>query len=462
MGDEKIFSKEELWQAALGEIELNISKANFLTWLKNTSIDSIKEGVVVISVPNHFSKEWLENKYHKFIFQALKKLISEINKIDYIINANAENKNTAAPEKEKTKKINETALLKEQLSLAEIEINPETNLNQRYMFDTFIVGSSNELAHAAALSVAKNPGQTYNPLFIYGGVGLGKTHLLQAIGNEAQKKEKLRVKYVTSEKFTEEVVTAIQNHTMNQLKNNYRKTDILIVDDIQFLVGREKTQEEFFHLFNTLYEKNKQIILSSDRPPKSIATLEDRLRSRFSGGMIADIGYPDFETRLAILKTKVAAHNFKINENILIYIANAITQNIREIEGCLTRLIAFTRLTKKEPTEEEAIRILNEVIKTPKKIFNIKQIIKTVANFYDIEEKDLIAKNRQKEIVKPRQVAMYLLREDLKSSFPYIGKKFGNRDHTTVIYACEKINDLIKTNETIKQEIGIIRERLNN
>lgn len=459
MTEEKNFSKEELWQAALGEIELNVSRANFFTWLRNTSIESIKDGSVVISVPNNFSKEWLENKYHKFIFQALKRLFSEVNKIEYIIKSELKNE---VPEKEKDKKINENVLLKEQLSLNEIGVNRETGLNKRYAFETFIVGSSNELAHAAALSVAKNPGKTYNPLFIYGGVGLGKTHLLQAIGNEVSKKEKLKAKYVTSEKFTNEVVMAIQNHTMDQLKEKYRKTDVLIVDDVQFIAGKEKTQEEFFHTFNSLYERNKQIVLSSDRSPKSITTLEDRLRSRFAGGMIADIGYPDFETRLAILKTKAEEYNFKINENILIYIANVISQNIRELEGCLTRIIAFSRLTKKMPTEEEAIKILNEVVKTPKKIVSIKQVIKTVADFYDVDEKDLIAKSRQKEIVKPRQVAMYLLREDLKSSFPYIGKKFGNRDHTTVIHACGKILSLLKENETIKREMEIIRERLSN
>ncbi len=442
-------NKSQLWQSVLAEIELNTSPANFATWFKQTSVFSKKDSVITIQVPNAFTKEWLENKYNKFIFKTIRSFLPEIKEINYTIHQ----------PKPKILSFKKTPSLERQLDISQIKINKETNLNPRYTFESFVVGSFNELANAASQAVVKSPGRTYNPLFIYGGVGLGKTHLLQSIGNEITKnKPSFRVIYLPSERFTSELVSSIRSKTVNNLKQKYQKMDVLILDDVQFLGGKEKTQEEFFHIFNCLYEKNKQIILSSDCPPKSISTLEERLRSRFEGGMIADIGYPDFETRVAILKTKIQEKNVQINDGIINFIAENITNNIREIEGALNRVIASNSLSTL--SLEEAKRNLKKIITPLKTITNFKNIIKTVCEFYDILEKNLIAKSRKKEVVYPRQVAMYLVREELKNSYPSIGDRFGKRDHTTVIYACEKIEKELQKEEKLFQEISIIRQRL--
>ncbi len=448
----------ELWQRALSEIELNISRANFITWFKNTDIASCDDTAATINTPNGFAKEWLENKYNKFILRALRNIKPTIKEIVYIIRR-SEDLNVV--KEKRRKKIIESAPLEDQLEFKEFEIDKETNLNPKYTFETFIVGSSNELAHAASLAVAKNPGLTYNPLFIYGGTGLGKTHLLEAIGNEINKNStKLKVKYVTSEKFTSELISAITNHETERFKNDYRKVDVLIIDDIQFLAGKEKTQEEFFHTFNVLYETNKQIVLSSDRPPKAIPTLEDRLRSRFEGGMIADISYPDYETRLAILKTKAGQRGLILADEILQYLANNIQKNIRELEGALHRILAYSKVNNKLPNLEEVIKIISAVINNPKKMISIKQIIKVVADFYDIDEKELFKKTRRQEIVKPRQIIMYLLRDEVKASYPLIGQKLGDRDHTTAIHAYEKIKKELAKSDNLVEEINLIKQRL--
>lgn len=451
---------EQMWQSVLAEIELQISRANFITWFKNTGILDKKDGVITVYVPNNFSKEWLENKYNKHILRALRNIDSDIKEVSYIIRS--ENDNTATMLGIKKRKI-DRAVFEEQMEFGELEINQETNLNPRYTFKNFIVGPSNELAHAAAMAVVHNPGTKYNPLFIYGGTGLGKTHLVQAIGNEIIKLDKTKnVKYVSSEKFVSEVVTAIRNQSMEELKNNYRKNDILIIDDIQFIAGKEKCQEEFVNTFNSLYENNKQIILSSDRPPKSISAVEERVRSRWEGGMIADIGYPEFETRVAILKSKLQEKNYSLPDEILNYVANNIQKNIRELEGALNRIIAASRLTGGVITINEAEKILSQIITGPKKTVNFKHLIKVVSDFYDISEKDLLTRCRRKEIVKPRQIAMYLLRSELKNSFPYIGSKLGGRDHTTAIHACAKIEKEIRTDKNLLDEINLIKEKLYN
>lgn len=452
-------TNQELWQAVLGEIELSISKANFITWFKNTNIISKKDGKITIGVPNGFTREWLENKYNKIVLKALRNTIENIKEISYVISYKKEQK---PKEKEKS---TETKIkidnLKEQLDLQEYRIDKKTNLNPRYNFNSFVVGSFNELAYAASQSVIKELGKTYNPLFIYGGVGVGKTHLIQAIGNDVIKKYKSKnTTYVSSEKFCADLISSISNGTVENFKNNYRKFDVLIIDDIQFLAGKEKTQEIFFHIFNTLYEKDKQIILSSDRAPKAIPTLEERLRSRFEGGMIADIGRPDFETRLAILKRKVQDLNINLTEEIFNYIALNIQKNIRELEGALNRIIAFIRLNNTIPNQRQLIKILKTIISNPQKRTNYKQITKVVADFYDINTNELLDKNRKREIVKPRQIAMYLVREELKSSYPFIGSKFGGRDHTTVIYACEKIEKELENNDRLEEELNLIKERL--
>ena len=452
-------TNQELWQIALSEIELSISKANFITWFKNTNVISNKDGKIVIGVPNGFTKEWLENKYNKIILKALRNNTGNIKEVNYIINYLKEQKERKKKTRVVRKKIKSN--LKEQLNLQEYKIDEKTNLNPRYSFNSFVVASFNELAYAASQSVIKDLGRVYNPLFVYGGVGVGKTHLIQAIGNEVIKKYKNKeTAYVSSEKFSADLISSISNGTVEKFKNNYRKFDILIIDDIQFLAGKEKTQEIFFHIFNTLYEKNKQIILSSDRAPKAIPTLEERLRSRFEGGMIADIGQPDFETRLVILKKKAQDIGIELNEEIFNYIASNIQKNIRELEGALNRVIAFIRLNNTIPSQKQLIKILKTIISNPQKRTNYKKITQIVADFYDINLNDLISKSRKKEVVKPRQIAMYLIREELKSSYPFIGTKFGGRDHTTAIYACEKIGKELENDDNLEQELNLIKERL--
>jgi len=443
--------KEELWQAVLAQIQLNISQANFATWFKDTEIILKKEASVIISVPNSFTKEWLENKYNKPILKTLHSLDEGIKEVKYQV-GKASVKKTAVS-------LPET----EQLEFKEFKVDKETNLNPRYSFDSFVVGSFNELAQAAALGVSKSPGLVYNPLFIYGGVGLGKTHLLQAIGNEVAKNlPSKKVKYIPSEKFTSEIVASIRNGNIENFKSKLQQIDVLVIDDVHFLAGKEKTQEEFFHLFNNLYEKNKQIILSSDRPPKAIQALTERLRSRFEGGMIADISYPDYESRIAILKTKTKERMVEFPEEVLGYIASKIQRNIRELEGALIRLIAYQKLNNQPPNLEITETLLKKLILSPDRITTPKKIIRAVSEFYDLKEKDLSSNSRKKEIVNPRQVAMYLLRIELKSSFPFIGRKFGGRDHTTAIHSYEKITKELEKNENLNEEINLIKQNISN
>jgi len=452
-------TNNELWQSVLNEVELSISKPNFTTWFKNTHIISQKDGNVVVGVPNGFTKEWLENKYNKIILVALRNAIGRIKNINYIISSTAK-PSQETREKRERKEEKKILVPKEQLDIQEYKVDENTNLNPRYSFDSFVVASFNELAYAAAQSVIKDLGKVYNPLFIYGGVGVGKTHLIQAIGNEIIKTKSKNVVYVSSEKFGADLISSISEGKVEEFKSKYRKADVLIIDDIQFLAGKEKTQEIFFHTFNSLYEKNKQIILSSDRPPKAIATLEERLRSRFEGGMIADIGIPEFETRLVILKKKARELGIELPDEALSYIASNIQKNIRELEGALNRVIAFIRLNNTVPNQKQLIRVLKTVVSNPQKRTNYKKITEIVAEFYDININDLINRSRKQEVVKPRQIAMYLMREELKSSYPFIGSKLGGRDHTTAIYACGKIGKEIENNNDLEQELNLIKERL--
>ena len=443
---------EELWQAVLAQIQLNISSANFATWFKNTQVTSQKDGVVFISVSNSFVKEWLEQKYNKIIFKILHNLDKDIKEVRY---------ETGKSGLKILRKIPSPFLEEGQLEFKEFKIDSESNLNPRYTFDTFVVGPFNELAQAAASAVTKSPGQVYNPFFIYGGVGLGKTHLLQAIGNEIVKNfPQRKVKYMPTEKFVSEVISSIRNHQIEKLKSTYQTIDVLIIDDAQFLAGKEKTQEEFFYMFNSLYEKNKQIVLSSDRQPKAIPTLTERLRSRFEGGMIADISLPDFETRIAILKAKCQERKTNFPGETLDYIASNIKKNIRELEGALNILVAYQKLNNSLPDFKTVKSLLNNLISSPAKVINAKKIIKAVSEFYDLKEKDLISSSRKKEIVKPRQIAMYLLREELKGSFPFIGRKLGGKDHTTAIHAYKKICKELDLNEGLIEEINLIKQRV--
>jgi len=449
-------TNEELWQAVLAEIQLGISRANFVTWFKNTEIVSNDEGVILVSAPNNFSKEWLENKYNKTILKILRGLDEGIKDMRFIISQKELKESLPVVKKSLVAPLEET-----QLEFEELHVDKETNLNPRYTFENFVIGSFNELAHAAASAVSKNPGQVYNPLFIYGGTGLGKTHLLQAVGNEIVKNIMgKKVKYLSSENFVSQIVLAIKNHKIEDLKNQYRQNDVLIIDDVQFLAGKEKTQEEFFHIFNALYEKNKQIIISSDRPPKAIPALEERLRSRFEGGMIADISSPDLETRVAILKTKEQEKKMSLSNEILNYIATVFQKNIRELEGALNKIANAQKQKNFIINLDGAKLLFQSVTNLPPQTTSPKKIIQAVAQFYDLKEKDLVKESRKKEIVRPRQIAMYLLREEIKSSYPSIGRKFGGKDHTTAIYSCAKIGKEIKENENLANEINLIKQKV--
>ncbi len=447
-------TKEELWQAVLAQIQFNISSANFATWFKNTKILVKKGKQIIISVPNNFSKEWLENKYNKIILKILREMDQEIKEITYEVSK------TATKTKEQIMSRNGYQD-DGQLEFPEFKVNKITNLNPRYAFENFVVGAYNEVPHAAISAVVKNPGKIYNPLFIYGGVGLGKTHLIQAAGNKiAESFPKKKIRYIPSEKFISGVVNSIRNHSISSLKSDYKKIDVLIMDDVQFLASKEKTQEEFFHIFNTLYEKNKQIIISSDRPPRAISPIAERLRSRFEGGMIADIGLPDIETRMAILKVKSQERGVNLPEETSEYIATNIQKNVRELEGAVNRIAVYQKLDNQNFDTNAIKSILKNIITNPQKPVSVKKIIQTVAEFYDIKEKEIFAISRRKEIVKPRQIAMYLLRNILSCSFPYIGRKFQGKDHTTTIYAFGKISKELENNEILNEEINLIKQRL--
>jgi len=448
---------EELWQAALGEIELGISRASFVTWFKNSRlVEKREDGTAMIACHNNFSKEWLESKYHKSILRALRNLDQDIRSIEYVIH------DVSVKTERHRQEPRLVVPFENQLNLPEIHVDRETNLNPKYTFETFIVGASNELAHAAALAAADGLGTKYNPLFIYGGVGLGKTHLLQAIGNAVRLKygNKKKVRYVTSEKFTDDLVSAIRKQSVSEFKANFRQLDLFLIDDIQFFTSKEKTQEEFFHTFNSLYERNKQVVFTSDRPPRAIPAIEERLRSRFQGGMIVDIGFPDIETRIAILKSKAQEVQFEIKDDVIEFVATKIQKNIRELEGALNRIIFHAKMRGRQPSVQEVDALLSEILHHATRIITAKQVIKMVADFYDLSESDLIKKSRKRDVVKPRQIAMFLLREELKTSYPAIGEKFGNRDHTTVIHACEKIKKEIVKEQQLGQEIDLIKEKI--
>lgn len=452
-------TNEELWKAVLGEMELSLSRANFTTWFKSTAIISKERNSVLVSVPNSFIKEWLENKFNKKILQSIRILSPDIREVKYTIGR-------PKPElirQDISKIILDKELEEKSVQDVDRDIDQATNLNRKYLFESFVVGSNNELAQAAAIGVTKNLGKLYNPLFIYGGVGLGKTHLLQAIGNKLLTESRSRkMSYISAEKLTVEIVESIRNKTIEEMKNNYSKLDLLMIDDIQFIAAKEKTQEIVFSIFNELHTRNKQIVLSSDRPPQAISALEERLRSRFQGGMIADIGLPNYETRLAILKVKCAEKSATIEDDVLVYIATHIQKNVRELEGALNRVVAFGQIYNKAPELKEVKNILTTYLNTPYRKTSPQLILKSVADFYNISLADLVKRSRKKEIVKPRQIAMFLLREETKLSFPEIGQKLGGRDHSTVIHACEKIKNESARDEPLKQELVLIKERVYN
>jgi chromosomal replication initiator protein len=442
---------KKLWQSVLSEIELSISKPNFNMWFKDTFIHKQDGGTVSVGVPSVFVKDWLINKYHKNILKSLRSLVENIHAVEYLV-IKPEGKREAPKESADNNKHDE-------LPLQDYYINKEDNLNPKYTFETFVVGPFNELAHAAAQAIIKKTA-VYNPLFIYGGTGHGKTHLIQAVGNHVKNNgANKKIYYLTSEKFTLDLMNSISAGTANQFKEKYRKYDLLIVDDIQFFAGKSKTEEEFFHLFNSFYDNNKQIIFSSDKHPNFIVGLEDRLKSRLNSGMIVEIPGPDLESRVQIFRAKSAMLNFPLSSEIIEYLASSVEGNIRELEGVLNSIICQTKLKGRDLTINEIKDLIKNNIK-PKKNSSIKDVVKTIAEFYQISESEVYEKTRKKAVVKPRQVIMYILREDFDVSYPTIGEKLGGKDHTTVMHSCEKIKEDLKTDSSLVREISQIRSML--
>lgn len=446
---------KQLWDMVLLEAELAFSKANFTTWFKNTRIVKLEDGIAVIGVQNEFVREWLQGKYGKFILRTLRDSMEGVRGVEYSIFLSEQRISREEP-----RSLAEKHALETQLPLGDLYINREDNLNPRYTFENLIVGSFNDVAHASALTVSKYPGVTYNPLLVYGGTGLGKTHLIQAVGNSIKGVSvKKKVYYITSEKFTIEYINSLKVSRTNEFKERYRKYDVFIMDDIQFLSGKDKTQEELFHLFNTLYESNRQIIFSSDRHPNHITNLEERLKSRFGAGMIVEMTLPEYESRAAIIRHKARANNYPLGDELVNFVAAALECSVRELEGILNSIICQCRLKNRDLNVNEVKSIIKNSM-APKKIVSVKEIIRIVSEFYSIEEASMYEKTRRKEIVRPRQIAMYLLREDFNISFPTIGEKFGGRDHTTVIHSCDKIKNDLKSDLLLSDELSQIRTML--
>lgn len=443
----------ELWERALVEIELAVSQANFSTWFNGTYIIKNEEGTIYLGVPNPFIQEWLYKKFHNTILRTLRNLNPNVRALEYTIVKDAEKK-----KEEEKKKAQFSPTIS--MPLQDFYVNKEDNLNPRYVFDSFVVGPFNELPYAASKAVVKNPGSTYNPLFIYGNTGHGKTHLIQAIGNHIKKDfPHKKVFYLTSERFGTEYLTSLQTNTAHKFKEKYRKYDVIIMDDIQFFSSKEKFQEELFHLFETFYQTNRQLVFSSDKHPNFIPGLEDRLKSRFGAGMIIDIPAPDNESRMAIFKAKFLANNIDLTPDIIEFLALNIESNVREMEGIVNAVVCQTQL-KNRPLSLNEIKGLIKNSTKPKKNISIKDVIKIIADFYNIPEESVYDKTRKKEVVKPRQIIMYILREDLNISFPSIGDKMGGRDHTTVIHSCEKVKEDLKTDPNLMSEIAQIRAML--
>lgn len=441
----------DLWNNALANIEKKISKPSFETWLKSTKAHSLQGDTLTVTAPNEFARDWLEERYSQLIAGILYDITGEELGVKFIIpqNQNELEDDLPIPQKRNIKDDDHQEL-------------PLNMLNPKYTFDTFVIGSGNRFAHAASLAVAEAPAKAYNPLFIYGGVGLGKTHLMHAIGHYVlDHNPSAKVVYLSSEKFTNEFINSIRDNKAVDFRNKYRNVDVLLIDDIQFLAGKEQTQEEFFHTFNTLHEESKQIIISSDRPPKEIPTLEDRLRSRFEWGLITDITPPDLETRIAILRKKAKAEGLDVPNEVMLYIANQIDTNIRELEGALIRVVAYSSLINKDINADLAAEALKDIIPSSKpRVITIHEIQRVVGEHFNVKLEDFKAKKRTKSVAFPRQIAMYLSRELTDFSLPKIGEEFGGRDHTTVIHAHEKISKLIQSDAQFQKQLNEINELL--
>lgn len=442
---------DDLWGKTLNVIEKKISKPSFETWLKSTKAIALNKNTLIVEAPNDFAREWLDGNYKEILTEILYELIGENMSLKFVI-----------PESNMDDPIMVSPANKKPAKPEVITDSAQHMLNPKYTFETFVIGSGNRFAHAASLAVAEAPAKAYNPLFIYGGVGLGKTHLMHAIGHYVLEHNPMaKVVYLTSEKFTNEFINSIRDNRPDDFRNKYRNVDILLIDDIQFLAGKESTQEEFFHTFNTLHEENKQIIISSDRPPREIPTLEDRLRSRFEWGLITDITPPDLETRIAILRKKAKADGLDIPNEVMLYIANQIDSNIRELEGALIRVVAYSSLENKDINADLAAEALKSIIPSSKpRVITIQDIQRVVGEQFGVKLEDFSAKKRTKSIAFPRQIAMYLSRELTDFSLPKIGEEFGGRDHTTVIHAHEKISNLIKTDPQFQKQIHELENKL--
>lgn len=443
----------KMWQTALIEIESSVSQANFSTWFKETNILREEEGVVYLSVPNSFTQEWLYKKFHNSILRILRQMNDHVRALEYVISKGDEAKKAEFGRKS-------MSVPTMSMPLQDFYINKDDNLNPRYTFENFVVGPFNELAHAASQTIIQKPGQIYNPLFVYGSTGRGKTHLIQAVGNQIKKfYPNKKVFYLTSERFGSELLAAIQEGKVQTFKDKYRKYDVVIMDDVQFFSNKEKFQEELFHFFNTFHDTARQLIFSSDRHPNVIPGLEDRLRGRFSVGMIVDIPEPDRESRMAIVRTKCAVHGITLSPEVIEHVSSSIEDNIREIEGIINVIACQTQLRNRELSLNEIKNVLKNSAK-PKKTVSIKDIVKIVSDFYNIDEESIYNKTRRKEVVRPRQVVMYILREDFNISFPSIGEKLGGRDHTTVIHSYEKVKEEVKSDAVLSQEITQVRSML--
>lgn len=436
---------EQAWQATLGQLQLEMQKAAYDTWAKDAELISYEDGSFIIGVHNAYARDWLQSRLSSKVTRLLTGLMNRSVSVRFIVwQSDSPQDHNTEPDAEYPQNFS---------------VQPEiANLNSRYTFENFVVGPSNRLAHAAALAVAENPALAYNPLFLYGGVGLGKTHLLHAIGNMSLQRG-LQVLYVSSEEFTNDLINAIRSHTTQAFREKYRRIDVLLIDDIQFIAGKESTQEEFFHTFNTLHGQNKQLVISSDRPPKAMVTLEERLRSRFEWGLTADIQPPDFETRLAILRAKSDRAGYKIPNDVMELIARRVQSNIRELEGALTRVAAFSNLSALPLTPQLVETVLSDMLPRKTQI-QPDEVVRKVADTFGVAMERMLGRERSRAVALPRQIAMYLLREEANISLPQIGDALGGRDHTTILYGCEKIADLLETDDRLRRQVIEIREQL--
>jgi len=446
---------KQVWRAALGELQVSLSPANFETWLRDTHLVDVDDQRFRIAVPNGFAKDWLESRYRSLISQTLARVVGYSVQVEFVVTAGAEAQTQAASVAAQPIRVEPT-----RVGAPEGAGGGVTYLNLRYTFSNFIVGSANRLANAASLSVAERPGHAYNPLFLYGGVGLGKTHLMHAIGNAVVAKfPRKRVVYATSEKFTNEFITSIQQGRIDEFRARYRRIDLLLIDDIQFIADKERTQEEFFHTFNAIHEDGKQIVLSSDRPPKAILTLEERLRSRFEWGLIADLTAPDLETRIAILRAKAEEQGTPMTSDVMEFIARKVVSNIRELEGALNRIVAYASMGAMPVSIELAQAVLSNVLYNPKKRqVTPERIAQAVSDYYGVGMDALRGQKRERSIVVPRQIAMFLMREETDVSLLRIGAELGGRDHSTVLHACAKVNREMQVNDEMRRDLAAVRE----